>query len=117
MTDTSFIKHRDDIQEQAGGRRKRMSPWAVWLYGLPAAALLGGVLHISGEGPFQPLAETLVRESELEEEIDRIAVENEDLQEEIDTLMPGRFGIEKRAREQLGWSKPGEIVVHIPEKK
>ena len=47
----------------------------------------------------------------------RLKEQNELLQEDIDALQPGEFGIEKRARERLGWSKPGEIVVHIPHKQ
>ena len=94
-----------------------MSPWAVWLVGLPAAALLGWLLHTTGHGPFQALTETLEKEEELEEEIMQLKEENKVLQEGINTLMPGEFGIEKRAREKLGWSKPGEIIVHIPDKQ
>ena len=89
----------------------------VWLVGLPAAALLGGMLHFNGYGPYQELKSTLDTESELEEQIVNLQKENEALQEEVDALMPGNFGIEKRAREQLGWSKPGEIVVRLAGKK
>ena len=117
VTDTTFIRRHEDLHAQAGARPKRISPWAVWLYGLPAAALLGGVLHVNGLGPFQPLAETLQRESQLEEKIIQLKGENGTLKEEVDQLKPGHFGIEKRAREQLGWSKPGEIVIHIPDKR
>lgn len=98
-------------------RRRRISPWGIWAYGLPLAAVVAAVLHVLGYGPFQSLAETLSTESALEQQIDRLKGENEDLQQEIDDLMPGKIGIEKRAREKLGWSKPGEIVVHMPDKR
>lgn len=97
--------------------RKGLSPWMIWVVGLPAAALIGGLVHLAGHGPFHALTESAEQEGELEEEIDQLEQENELLQEDIDALTAGEFGIEKRAREQLGWSKPGEIVVHIPHKK
>ena len=89
----------------------------MWLYGVPAAALLGGVLHVNGLGPFQSLTATLEDEAKLEEEIVELEDENDSLKDQIDSLKPGQFGVEKRAREQLGWSKPGEIVIHIPDKR
>lgn len=99
-----------------GRRNYRPSPWAIWLYGLPAAAIVLGVLHCFGYGPFQSLLENVEQEDQLETRIEELHQENTGLNEEIESLMPGRFGIEKRAREQLGWSKPGEIVVHLPDK-
>ncbi len=116
MTDRTFFRRHARTQSRFG-LRKPLSPWAVWFVGLPAAALLGGLLHLTGHGPFQTLSESLEQETELEEEIVRLKQQNDVLQQDINTLMPGEFGIEKRAREQLGWSKPGEIVVHIPDKR
>ena len=116
VTRKAFTRRRKRIRARSG-RRKRVSPWVVWVLGLPSAALLGGLLHISGHGPFHALLESLEQEVELEEDLVRLKEQNELLQEDIDDLMPGEFGIEKRARERLGWSKPGEIVVHMPHKK
>ena len=98
-------------------RRRRVSPWLVWLVGVPLAAGLGAFLHLVGLGPFHDFVETLEQEAALEEEVMLLMEENEALERDIEALEPGRFGVEKRAREQLGWSKPGEIVVHIPEKR
>lgn len=117
MTDRTFIRRHEDLRKQALGQPRRTSPWGVWLYGVPAAALLGGVLHVNGLGPFRSLTVTLEEEAKLEEEIVELEGENETLKDQIDSLKPGQFGVEKRAREQLGWSKPGEIVIHIPDKR
>lgn len=95
----------------------RFRPWKLWLYGLPAAVVLFGALHLYGRGPFQPVAAALGAEAELERQIEQLQGENEQLSAEIESLKPGAFGIEKRAREKLGWSKPGEIIVHIPHKR
>ncbi len=95
-----------------------MSPWTIWAYGLPVLGLLLGVMHAFGVGPFQPLTETLASESKLEQRIVSLKEENQALEEEVQSLMtPEEFGIEKHAREQLGWSKPGEIIVHLPDKQ
>lgn len=110
-------RRRDTMDAQARQRWRSWSPWAVWLYGLPAAALIGGFLHHSGFGPFQSLAETLEKEAELDQQIESLELQNENLKRENEALMPGRFGIEKRVREQLGWSLPGEIVIHLPDKR
>ena len=117
MTNETFNNRRKAVEHRMGVERHRTSPWTVWIYGLPAVALLGGLLHAFGYGPFQPLAESIKREAELEQSITELKEENESLTEDVNSLMPGEFGIEKRAREQLGWSKPGEIIVHIPDKR
>lgn len=117
MTNKTLLRRQARIQRRMGRRRKPMSPWTIWLVGLPAATVLGGFLHFNGYGPYQELKETLDKEAELKEQIVSLEQENESLQEDVDALMPGKFGIEKRAREQLGWSKPGEIVVRLAGKK
>ena len=117
MLRKSAIRLKPSPREGSAPRRKRISPWAVWIYGLPLAAVLAGILHFLGHGPFRPVAQTLSTEAELEREVESLRDENASLQQEIDDLMPGQFGIEKRAREQLGWSKPGEFIVHLPDKR
>lgn len=48
----------------------------------------------------------------LEQEIDRTQQEHQELQREVDALQRGDAGaIEKEAREQLGYVKPGEVVL------
>ncbi len=117
MTDKTFIQRHRDIQERTGTGPRRISPWTIWIYGLPAAAVLGGILHVNGIGPFQALEETLQKESELKTTIREIQGENLALQDQVEALEPGEFGIEKLARERLGWSMPGEIVIRIPDKR
>ena len=100
-----------------GVRRDHRSAWLVWIVGLPTTALLVGLLHIYGLGPFRSLQEELEKEEALEREASQLEQENAVLNEEIGTLEPGGFGIEKRAREKLGFSEIGEIIIHIPDKR
>ena len=98
--------------------RSRLSPWAVWLLGVPFVMLplfLG--LFLLGQNPIRPLMDALDNEERLEQQIEKLEQQNADLQRDVNALGPGEFGIEKRARERLGWSKPGEIVIHIPDKR
>ncbi len=93
------------------------SPWTIWLFGLPAVILVAGLVHYSGHGPFIGLTETLHKVVELEDELEHLEKQNTELQERVEGLMPGEFGVHKNAREKLGYSLPGEIVVQIPNKQ
>ena len=98
--------------------RLRFSPRAIWLAGVPFVMLpLFVGLYLLGQNPIAPLIEALANEDRLERHIEELRQENSGLQQDIDALGPGRFGIEKRARERLGWSKPGEVVIHVPDKR
>ncbi|HSY11727.1 MAG TPA: septum formation initiator family protein [Verrucomicrobiae bacterium] len=56
--------------------------------------------------------------SNMEQEIDRQQQEHQDLQREVDALQRGDASvIEKEAREQLGYVKPGEVVLFEPRAK
>ena len=105
-------------QRAAEPPRSRISPWAVWLMGVPFVMVpLFVGLYLLGHNPIRPLMQALDNEEKLELQIEELEQENADLQQDVNALGPGQFGIEKRARERLGWSKPGEIVIHVPDKK
>jgi cell division protein FtsB len=56
--------------------------------------------------------------SNMEQEIDRQQQEHQGLQREVDALQRGDASvIEKEAREQLGYVKPGEVVLFEPRAK
>jgi cell division protein FtsB len=98
--------------------RLRLSPRTIWLAGVPFVMLpLFIGLYLLGQNPIEPLIEALANEDRLERQIEELNRENSELQQDIDGLGPGQFGIEKRARERLGWSKPGEVVIHVPDKR
>lgn len=118
MSDEPTRRRRPRDAKEAKPSRLRFSPWAIWLAGVPFVMLpLFVGLYLLGQNPIEPLIEALANEDSLERQIEELQRENSDLQKDIDTLGPGRFGIEKRARERLGWSKPGEVVIHVPDKR
>jgi cell division protein FtsB len=87
-----------------------------------AVVLLSGVLTVvflisfvfSEEG-ISELREARTRVHLLEQEITDLEQENAKLEAEADGLRDSSFTVEKIAREDLGMSKPGEIVYRVPE--
>ena len=57
-----------------------------------------------------------MEERRLEEEIQAYKARNELLKEQLRVLQSDEY-IEKVAREQLGWTKPGEIQYVLPSKQ
>lgn len=118
MSDEPVRKQRPRDGREAKPWRLRLSPWAIWLAGVPFVMVpLFVGLYLLGQNPIEPLIEALASEDDLERQIEDLKQENSELQQEIDALGPGQFGIEKRARERLGWSKAGEVVIHVPDKR
>lgn len=87
-----------------------------------AVVLLSGVLTVvflisfvfSEEG-ISELREARMRVDTIEQEIVELERENAKLEAEADGLRESSFTVEKIAREDLGMSKPGEIVYRVPE--
>ena len=50
----------------------------------------------------------------LQQETDQLQIENQTLQEHIQSLKSDPKAIEKEAREQLRYAKPGEVVYTVP---
>lgn len=118
MSDEPTGRRQPRDAKEAKPSRLRFSPWAIWLAGVPFVMLpLFVGLYLLGQNPIEPLIEALGNEDSLERQIEGLQQENSELQQDIDALGPGQFGIEKRARERLGWSKPGEVVIHVPDKR
>jgi cell division protein FtsL len=87
-----------------------------------AVVLLSGVLTIvflvsfvfSEEG-IAELRQAQKRVDTLQSEIRQLEQENARLEAEIENLQESSFAVERIAREDLGMSKPGEIVYRYPE--
>jgi len=118
MSDEPTRRRRPRDAKEAKPSRLRFSPRSIWLAGVPFVMLpLFVGLYLLGQNPIEPVIEALANEDRLEHQIEELQQENSELQQDIDALGPGQFGIEKRARERLGWSKPGEVVIHVPDKR
>ncbi len=53
----------------------------------------------------------------LQQELDQLRKENEDLNHRVKALKSDPQTIEKEAREQLKYAKPGEVIYVMPEQK
>ncbi len=86
------------------------------LFGL---LLLGGIgfFWLTGYDALVELTDSWEKENQLEQEILRLELENERVDAAIKELAPDGKAVERIARQDLGWAKPGEIVVKIPEKE
>lgn len=85
-------------------------------YGL---LLLGvtGFFWLTGHDALGELTDSWEKEKQMEQAIRRLELENQQLEATIKELAPDGQAVERIAREDLGWAKPGEIVVKIPEKE
>ncbi|MFN2443236.1 MAG: septum formation initiator family protein [Thermoanaerobaculia bacterium] len=87
-----------------------------------AVLLLSGVLTIvflvsfifSEEG-IAELRDARMRVDSLRTEVERLQRENDQLQGEIESLRASDFAVEKIAREDLGMSRPGELIYMLPD--
>jgi len=92
--------------------RRRMATIAV--------ALLAGwiALHVmSGPNGWMAYRNKKVEYQRLEEQVGNLQQENAELESRIKALKSDPKAIEKEAREQLRYAKPGEVIYVMPEAK
>lgn len=81
------------------------------------ALKIAGIIIICGVllsyQPYSELRRFRKEISGLEEEIATLREANENLRSEVKALKEDPFYIEKVARDDLGLTKPGEIIYHI----
>jgi len=103
---------------------ERTRPWWSWvsrewrILGTAAAVLLiAGILThaIFGENGMVAYRQKQAEMRALQIEVDRLQKENELNAERIKQLKSSPAAIEKEAREQLHYSRPGEVVFVTPE--
>lgn len=88
-----------------------------WLrFGLLLLGFLG-FFWLSGYEALVDLTDSWDKESQMEEAVRQLEDENDRIETAIKELAPGGKAVEQIARQDLGWAKPGEIVVKIPDKE
>ena len=93
----------------AGSRRR-----LLYVVLLVAAAAF---FRFAGYDGLIELRQSWQQERELESDLQQLQEENLRIEDGIEELSPDGAAIERIARQDLGWAKPGEIVIKIPEKK
>ena len=102
-----------EIIHQAGdwfyrSRRKLATAGVALLACLLAAHVVAGP---NGLFPYQ---QKRAEYRKLEKEVQQLQVENERLAKQIESLKSDPKAIEKEAREQLRYARPGEVVYTLP---
>lgn len=87
---------------------------------LPLGLLLLGFLGffwLNGYEALVDLNDSWEKESQMEEAVRQLEDENARIETAIKELAPDGKAVEQIARQDLGYAKPGEIVVKIPDKE
>jgi cell division protein FtsB len=103
---------------------QKIYPWGLALYGwrhrmatlaffLLAAWLAFGV--VSGPNGWLAYRNKKAENRALQQEVRQLETENEDLERRVNALKSDPRAIEKEAREQFRYAKPGEIIYVMPE--
>lgn len=94
-----------------------MRPRLVVLLAVVVCALIGGVAIFSPNG-FSGLRRLQTEEEALRHDVEQKEAQNKHLADEIEVLRgddaAARALLEKKAREELGYVGPGEVILKIP---
>jgi cell division protein FtsL len=110
----------DVVSEPAAPREKRLSMRTTIRVVLLLSAVLTLIFLFSfmfSEEGIHQLQGSRKRVADLQSEIDRLRAENAKLASEIANARASNFAIERVAREDLGMSRPGEIVYVLPRER
>jgi cell division protein FtsB len=83
-----------------------------------AAGLLAACLafHVfSGPNGWSVYRQKRLEHERLQQQVEKLHKENEELERHVQALKSDPHAIEKEAREQLRYAKPGEVIYVIPE--
>ncbi|HEU5400446.1 MAG TPA: septum formation initiator family protein [Terriglobales bacterium] len=89
--------------------RRRLATWGLFVF---AALIAAHVLF--GTNGWMAYEKKKTEYRKVTEDVQRIQQENAQLEEQIKALKTDPKAIEKEAREQLRYAKPGEIVYVMP---
>jgi len=118
-----MVEHAPQAEAFAASWIERLRPFALQIYALRrriatiSVALLAGWLFIHvmfGANGMVVYRQKRTEYQELKKKIDREQQENERYNQQIQGLKSDQTAIEKEAREQLGYAKPGEYVYVAP---
>ena len=82
--------------------------------GVALLACLLAVHVVAGPNGLFPYQQKRAEYRKLEKEVQQLQVENERLAKQIESLKSDPQAVEKEAREQLRYARPGEVVFTLP---
>jgi cell division protein FtsB len=107
-----MVEKIESIREWAHKRQKTLAS-----LGMCAAALLLAYHVFSGSNGIKVYTQKHAENKALQQELEQLKKENEDLSQRVKALKSDPETIEKEAREQLRYAKPGEVIYVMPEQK
>ncbi|HEV2400328.1 MAG TPA: septum formation initiator family protein [Candidatus Sulfotelmatobacter sp.] len=121
----AVVERAPQAEALAASWIERVRPWALEIYALRrriatvAVALLAASLFVHvmfGANGMVVYKQKRAEYQELRKQLDRVQKDNERYTQQIQALKTDQTAIEKEAREQLGYAKPGEYVYVAPAK-
>ena len=105
--------------EKAGQRFESLSRWRNTLAtaGVALLALLLAVHVVFGENGMLTYEHKRAESKQLQKDIERLQEENLRMTQHIRELKSDPKAIEKEAREQLRYARPGEVIYTVPESR
>ena len=103
------MQQLQQLWELAYGFRRRLATWGLFLF----AALLA-VHVIFGTNGWMAYEQKKAEYRKVTQDVQQIQQDNDQLREQIKALKTDPKAIEKVAREQLKYAKPGETVYVMP---
>jgi cell division protein FtsB len=88
-----------------------------WLVCTFAFSLVAIWLLCSGVPTLLEMRQVWLQEAAREQKIRSLYEENTELEQTIEQLNSDATEVERIARQELGWARPGETVIKIPEKE
>jgi cell division protein FtsB len=114
----------DQAEAWAGRARGRLEPMLRTLYGVRRRLATGAVAILAiwlfvhamfGANGFAVYRAKRAEYQNLEKEIDRLEKENDEYTKQVNELKTDPRRIEKEAREQFHYARPGEVIYVAPE--
>ena len=114
----------DQAEAWAGKARRRLEPMIETLYAIRRRLATGAVAILAvwlfvhamfGANGFAVYRAKRAENQSLEKEIDRLQKENEEYTKQVNELKSDPRRIEKEAREQFHYARPGEVIYVAPE--
>lgn len=100
------------ISEKAYSWRRKLATVGVTL-----VAAYVGFIAVFGANGWLAYHQKRTEFRKLQQEVQQIQTENERIQQQIKALRTDPSTIEKEAREQLRYAKPGEVIYVMPARK
>ncbi|HYG99291.1 MAG TPA: septum formation initiator family protein [Terriglobales bacterium] len=108
----AVIERMESGREWARKRQRKIASIAIC-----AAAVLLAYHVFTGSNGIRVYTQKRAENRALQQELDQLKKENEDLTKRVKALKSDPETIEKEAREQLRYAKPGEVIYMMPEQK